>query len=150
MGKGTPSYQGLLAFTMLHILCCMLYISCDLGKFLYLPICSAVFLEHLQMKCCLQMLQAYGFIHNAVLSNKKDETKQNFHKKIKDVYQKLLIWLNFTNLGCFSFRKYNFLRFIKDNLFLIMCSALHHEFITKKLMCSRKSHKQLSRLCMRR
>lgn len=77
------------------------------------------------------MLQAYGFIHNAVFSSRKEETKQNFHKKIKGVYQKLLIWLNSTNLEHFSFRKYNFPRFIKNNLFLIMWSALQMKLSQK-------------------
>lgn len=48
------------------------------------------------------MLQVYGFIHNAVLSNVKEETKCNFCKKKNEMrLSHLLIWLNLLILDTF-------------------------------------------------
>lgn len=44
LGKGAASLQGLLAQGSICVLCHMRCISCALGKFLYLPICSIAFL----------------------------------------------------------------------------------------------------------
>lgn len=51
----------------------------------------------------------------------KRRKKFNFYKKLNMCIKSLFMWLNYSNLGDFPFRKYNhFPRYIKNYLLLIM------------------------------